>query len=145
MVTTQVATIRQTGFKVGTDEVRFGLLWPDGGLLMTPWNRDSKWVDLDGANLTVTQLLGFKPRRVTYRVFFETIAEKQALDALTQETGTLALVHGGHTVEVDNDDQDYIFDRVYDKLPNVTLLALVELGVDGEGVVECEALFQVSS
>lgn len=144
MATTQ-QVIRQTGFKVGTTDVRFGLLWPDGGFLMTDWSRTSKVADLEGANLTVTQLLGFGPRRVTYRVFFETIADYLALDELSQQTGTLTVVDGGHTVPITNDDQDFVFDRVYDRLADATLLSLVSLGVAGDGSVEADATFQVSS
>ena len=144
MATTQTR-IRQTGFKVGSVEVRMGLLWPDGGLLMTDWNRESRIAELDGASITVTQLLGFRPRRVTYRVFCETVADYRTLAALVQETGTLTVVDGGHTVPVDNEDQHYIHDRVYDKLASVTLLSLLSLGVADDGSVEADAVFQVSA
>jgi len=144
MATTQ-QTIRQTGFTVGTTSARFGLLWPDGGLLMTDWSRASKFVDLEGPSITVTQLFGHGPRRVTYRLFFETVADFKALDDLSQQTGTLTVVDGGHTVPVDNADQHFIHDRVYDALPSATLLSLVSLGVAGDGSCEADAVFQVSS
>jgi hypothetical protein len=112
---------------------------------MTDWSRESRWVDLDGADLTVTQLLGTKPRRVAYRLVFETVAEYQALDALVQQTGTLTLVTLGHTVPVASDDQIWIHDQNYDRIPFATLLSLTSAGVAPDGSVEADAVFQVSS
>lgn len=142
MAATTVVRTRQTGFKVGSVDCRFGLLWGDA-FLMTDWARESRWVDLDGANLTVTQLLGIKPRRVSYQIFLETVAEYRTLDALVQQTGTLTLVHDGHTVTVANVDQEWIYDQMYDHIPSVTLLSLTSMGVAPDGTVEATATFQV--
>ena len=145
MATTQQAQCHQTKFKVGSVAVTFGIMWPDAGFLMNDWNRPSKIVDLDGPSLTVTQLVGFGPRRVTYRLFFETIADYRTMEGLQQQTGVLTLVHGGHTVEVAPEDTHAILKRAYDRLPDVTLLSLVSLGVAPDGTVESDASFQVSA
>lgn len=145
MATTQVTTIHQTGFKVGATDVRFGILWPDASLLMIDWTRPSKVVDIEGANITVTQLLGFGPRRVTYRLLFETGTDFRTLEGLQQQTGRLTLYHGGHTVEVASADAELIHDKVYDRIESVTLLSLVSAGVAPDGTVEADASFQVSS
>jgi hypothetical protein len=145
MATTRVTTTWQTGFESGSTRVQFGFLFPDTSLLMTDWARPSKTQDLEGANITVTQLLGFGPRRVTYRIFFETIADYQTLEGLVQTTGTLTVVGAGHTVTVTNTDSEHIHTKLYDHIPSVTLLSLTSAGVAPDGTVEADAIFQVSS
>lgn len=140
MATTQTR-IRQTGFQVGATVVRFGLLWPDFGPLMTDWTRESRYVDLAAPGFTVTQLFGFGPYRATYTLVFDTVADYRALDALAQQTGTLTVVHGGHTVPVDADEAEWLDGRAYTRMENVTLLSLASLGVAGDGSVEATATF----
>lgn len=145
MATTQTQ-IHQTGFEVGTTRVRFGLLWPDASFLMTDWQRESRIVELAGpGGLTETQLLGFGPYKVGYAVFFETVDDYRALDALVQQTGTLTVLDDGHTVPVTTTQQSFVIDRVYDRLDGVTLLSLVSSGVAPDGTVEGVATFSRAS
>lgn len=146
MATTQTQ-IRQTGFKVGSTEVRFGIAWPDGGYLMTDWARQPKEAVLDGlGETTIIQLFGMSPRSVTYRLFFETVDDFMALDALVQQSGRLRIVANGHSVPVDEvEDNKWIFDRLYTNLPNVLLRSLTPIGVAPDETHEAEALFTVAS
>lgn len=145
MPTNQVR-IRQTGFTVGTTEVRFGLLWPDGSLLMTDFARQPREAELQGlGGLTVIQLFGMGPRQVTYRAFFEALAEFQALDALLQQTGTLRVVSGGHSAPVDGPNTVWIHERLYDEIEGVLLRNVVSAGVAPDGTVEADLTFTVAS
>lgn len=143
MATTQ-AQIHQTNFEVGSTKVRFGLLWPDGSFLMTDWARESRVQEIAGASdFTETQLLGFGPYKVSYAIFLETVADYRSLDTLVQQTGTLTVVHDGHTVPIDSDEPLFIgqVGLAYDRLAGVTLLSLVSSGVAPDGTVEATALF----
>jgi hypothetical protein len=143
---TTTTRVFQTGFTSGSTNVRFGLLWPDSSAYMTDWSRQPKEAVLDGiGDLTVIQLFGKGPRQVTYRLYFDSIADFQALDALVQETGTLRIVHNGHTVPTSSSDNVWIHDRMYSELPSVLLRSLVSYGVEPSGIVEADATFVVAS
>jgi hypothetical protein len=145
MATTQVRVF-QTGFESGSTSVRFGLLWPDGSYLFPDFNRATKEAQLDGiGDLTVIQLFGFGPRQVTYRLFFDTVAEFRALDDLQQQTGTLRIVHNGHTLPASLTTEHWIHTQTYSEVADVLLRSLVSVGVDPSGIVEADAVFTVAS
>lgn len=145
MVTTQTRVF-QTGFDVGDTSVRFGILWPDGSYLFPDFNRTPKEAQLDGiGELTVIQLFGFGPRQVTYRLFFDTIADFRTLDTLQQQTGTLRIVHNGHTLPESLTSEHWIHTQTYSEVASVLLRSLVSLGVEPSGIVEAEATFTVAS
>lgn len=142
---TTVSTVHHTGFEVGSVSVKFGLLWGDA-VLFTDWARESRIVEMTGpGGFTETQLLGFGPYKVAYAVFFETIADYRALDALVQQTGTLTVVHGGHTVP-DPASSFYVApnETAYDRVA-ATLLSLVSSGVAPDGTVEAVATWSRSA
>jgi hypothetical protein len=142
MATTQV-TIHHTFFEVGGTRVRFGIAWPDVSFLMTDWARKPQWVDLEGPNLTETQTFGFGPYRVTYTLFFDDGDDFRTMEALQLQTGTLSLVHEGHSVPVVVGEPKFFgaADRTYDHLLNVTLLSLTSNGVASDGSREAVAVF----
>lgn len=141
-MTVETGLIRATGFEANGAKVTFGILWDVNANAMTDWTRESRFVDLPiPGGGTVTQLLGMGPRRATYRLLFETVAEFQALDALVQRTGTLTIQDAAHTVPVSRAEQEWIFDGVYDQMAGVTLLSLVNGEVWPDGEVEADATF----
>jgi hypothetical protein len=145
MVTSQTR-IFQTGFTVDETDCRFGILWGGDPFLMTDWTRRNRDTELEGiGGLTVIQLMGSGPRQITYRIFFDAIADYQALDALVQETGTLRIFMRSHTVPVDTDDHHSIHGKLYTEIDSVLLRSLVSLGVAPNGNVEADAVFVVAS
>lgn len=145
MATTQTRVF-QTGFTVDTTDCRFGILWPDGSYLFPDFNRTAKEVQLDGiGDLTVIQLFGFGPRQVTYRLFFDTVADFRTLDTLQQQTGTLRIVHNGHTLPASLTTEHWIHTATYSEVASVLLRSLVSVGVDPSGIVEADATFTVAS
>lgn len=138
--------IFQTGFTVGGTDCRFGILWGGDPYLMTDWARRQRDVELEGlGGLTVIQLFGSGPRQITYRLFFESRADFQALDELVQETGTLRISMNSHTVPVASTDNHWIHTRMYTEIPSVLLRSLTSLGVAPNGETEGEATFVVAS
>jgi hypothetical protein len=151
MVTTQTR-IFQTGFILTNDDLeitaesRFGILWGSDPYLMTDWTRRQRDVEIEGiGGLTLIQLMGSGPRQITYRIFFDTIADFQALDALVQETGTLRISMNSHTVPLASTDNHWIHTRMYSEISGVLLRSLVSQGVAPNGEVEAEATFVVAS
>jgi hypothetical protein len=145
-MTTIQSRIRQTGFKVGETDVRFGMLWPDGQLGMTDFGRRTKDAELEGiGGLTVIQLFGVGPYQITYRAFFETLDEFKAHNALVQQTGTLTVVSRGHSVPVDGPNTVWIHERAYDRLDGVLLRSVGSAGVAPDGTVEADLTFVVPS
>lgn len=145
MVTSQTR-IYVTGFKVGDVDCRFGILWGGDPYLMTDWTRRQRDVEIEGLNgLSVFQLFGSGPRQITYRVFFESIADFKALDALVQETGTLRIAMNTHTVPVADSSHHSVLGKNYTTLTGVMLRSLVGLGVAPNGETEAEATFVVAS
>lgn len=136
--------IRQTRFASGSSSVTFGILWPDGSAFMTDWTRESVVSEIGGAKLTVYQFRGFKPRRVTHRLYLETTADFQSLDLLVQQAGSLTVFHTVHTAPTVAADQHAIHGQMYDSV-DCRLVSLNSLGVTPGGSVEAEATFLVTS
>jgi hypothetical protein len=144
MPTTTQRGVHRTRFDVGTTTVRFGVLWPDpAAVLMTDWVRESRVVEQAGAaGFTETQLLGLGPYKVSYNLFFDSVADYRALDALVQATGTLVVVQGSHTVpNPDGAFFDPTNQGAYDTLAGVTLTGLTSTGVAPDGSCEATATF----
>jgi len=146
VATTRPPAEHQTGFKVGAVDVRFGILIGDGAAAVPDWARESRVVEIAGpGNFTETQFLGFGPSKVTYAVWFASVDDYRALDALVQQSGTLTLVHDRHTAPfaVPPDASYYIAPSgiAYDDLAGVTLLALVSSGIGFDGSVDASATF----
>jgi len=143
-VATTVQQVHRTRFDVGATTVRFGVLWTDpAAVLMTDWARESRVVEQAGAaGFTETQLLGLGPYKVSYSLFFDSVADYRALDALVQATGTLVVVQGSHTVpNPDGSFYDPTNQMAYDLLAGVTLTGLTSTGVAPDGTVEATATF----
>lgn len=135
----------QTGFKVGSVDVRFGIAWSDGETGMADWQAESLVADLRGDGMFVTQLLGVGARRVTYHIEVDTVADLQALDGLIQQTGTLTQVDGLQSVAVSGVDQPYLLGRVYARITTATLLSLTNRMISLGGFAQADATFQADA
>lgn len=142
--TSDTPIVRKTGFQVGSIDVRFGILVPQGAATMPDWSNQPQIARLEGAGLIVTQiLLAAGPSQITYRLLLETVEDAQALEGLQALTGTLTLVHGMHTRPVPNASRVFILDRPYDLVSSVTLMGIANRVVfPVSGTVELDATFQ---
>ena len=136
--------VRQTRFASGSQSVNFGILWPDGSAFLPDWTRESVVSEIAGAKVTAYQFRGFKPLRVTHRLYFETTADFQKLATLEQAAGSLRVFHKVHTAPVAAEDQHTIHGKQYDSV-DCRLVTLTSLGVTPGGAVEAEATFLVTS
>lgn len=143
--TLSLPIVRQTGFKVGATDVRFGILVPSGASSMPDWSGQPQMPRLEGAGIIVDQiLLSSGPSQITYRLWLESAEDAQDLDGLVTQTGTLTLVHGMHARAVPNASQVFIHNRVYDRITSVTLRLIANRVVfTPSGTVELDATFQV--
>lgn len=119
----------------------FGILRSLGSSSMTDWATAPQIARIEGPGLVVTQIfLAAGPKQVTYRVLCGSVADAQDLESLVTLTGTLTLVHGQHSATPTSSIR--IVDRVYDRITNVTLMALGNREVFVGGSVEVDATFQ---
>lgn len=138
---TIVDIIRQTGFRVGETDVRFGLLWPDAMDGLPDWSIPSEPVILRGPGLYITQDLEMEaPPQISYRVVCESIDDAKTLKGLLRQTGILTLYHETHTV--DPTETEAIDEHDYDRIDSVTLVSLTNVELFLDGSWEADALFE---
>lgn len=124
--------------KVGFADVQFMAVsesgkWPD-------WTRKAnvQTRSIPGSNRSITQMVGFGPRTVTYPLVLATSEDYMSLQDLQGTQGTLMIFE--ETASVEREAVEYYGD-VYDEITDVILVDISSSVRSVGGYIVCDATF----
>lgn len=126
----------------GFGDVKFHILWTGSVNGMQGWEQEGfgSTRHVPGSNTNVSFLTGMGPLTITYRLFFETLAEHQSFMVFLQTTDTLTVFGKGSELV----GREVVwFGEVYKEYDDVLLTYVGNATVSPDGTVECDATFQM--